>query len=139
MAKHLSSSSTRVPVRRRLSVQYVAEFKRLMAKCGIDCTIVIAHVERYLNLRNNDAALELLLREGCMLQINAYSLVEESDMSIKSAASRLVAERKVSYIGSDSHRSNHRLPNYRSGVEYIYENCDRADADAIVFGNAEEM
>lgn len=120
-------------------VQYVADFKRLMAESGTDCTIVLAHVERYVNLRNNDAALELLLREGCRLQINAYSLVEESDPGIKSAARRLVEERKVSYIGSDSHRSNHRPPNYRSGVEYIYENCDRVYADAIVFGNAEEM
>ena len=39
--------------------------------------VVLAHVERYSNLANDDEALNTLLAWGCRIQINAYSLAEE--------------------------------------------------------------
>lgn len=42
-------------------------------------------------------------------------------------------------FGSDAHRLNHSPPELLSGVNYIYENCDKEYADAVCFGNAERL
>ena len=47
--------------------------------------VVLAHVERYSNLANDDEALNTLLAWGCRIQINAYSLAEEQKPSMKAA------------------------------------------------------
>lgn len=97
---------------------------------------VIAHVERYHNLQKDGEALNQLLEWGCLLQINAYSLEQESDPRIQTFARSLLRERKVSFLGSDAHRTNHRPPELESGVRYVYQHCDAAYADAVCYDNA---
>lgn len=101
--------------------------------------VIIAHIERCFGLHNNEAAVDSLRAMGCLFQVNAYDLVEVSDDGIRSFARKLLAERKVDFIGSDAHRSDHRPPVVRCGVGYIYETCDKEYADAVCYGNAERL
>lgn len=71
------------------------------------------------------------------MQINAYSLVEEKNESTKELARMLLKNKLVTFVGSDAHRTTHRPPNIKSGVDYIYQNCDGQYADDICFRNAE--
>lgn len=103
---------------------------------GTGVTPIVAHAERYHALADNPDAIEVLTYSGAMLQVNAYSLVEERRPEIKELARRLIKDRKISFIGSDCHGITHRPPMIKSGVEYIYENCDKAYADEVCFGNA---
>ncbi len=96
---------------------------------------VIAHVERYAQLFEGDTV-EQLVQSGCLLQINAYSLEEEAEETF-ARAQRLLLERKVSFLGSDAHRMNHRPPSVEKGLRYVYEHCPREYADAVAFGNAQ--
>lgn len=100
---------------------------------------VLAHVERYSVLCDEPSVVSHLKELGCLFQINAYSLVKEKHEGIKSFARKLLSEKLVDFIGSDAHRIDHRPPELTSGVEYIYEICDKDYADAICFRNAERL
>ncbi len=99
---------------------------------------VIAHVERYEHLRNDEVA-ALLLQKGCLFQVNAYSLSREMDLEIKNWARHLLEQKKVTFLGSDAHRTTHRPPDVKDGIAYIYEHCEKTYADAVVFGNAQRL
>lgn len=101
--------------------------------------IVIAHIERCKALSQAWSTVELLVELGCSFQINAYSLQQETDISIKSFARELVAKEYATFLGSDAHRPDHRPPAVASGIEYLYENCTTEYANALCYRNAEEM
>lgn len=98
---------------------------------------VIAHLERYPHLVEAGLA-EKLVKLGCMIQINAYSLVEERKEITRETARYLLNKGLVSFLGSDAHRTTHRPPMVGSGVQYIWENCEEAYARAVLYENAEK-
>lgn len=99
---------------------------------------VVAHVERYPALFDGHTVRELTER-GCLMQINAYSLEGESNEGITGAARGLLHEGLVTFLGSDAHRMDHRPPDVRTGLDYVYAACDRAYANAVAFGNAQKL
>lgn len=100
---------------------------------------IIAHMERYPYLREKMALVDRLREWGCRVQVNAYSLFEESDEAIKSWARRLVLEKKVDFLGTDAHRTYHRPPCAELGLQWLYENYDSDFADAIAWKNADRL
>lgn len=101
--------------------------------------VVLAHLERYESLADDEAALNTLLAWGCRIQINAFSLAEELNPSMKAFARRLLAERKVSFLGSDAHRTDHRPPCVKNGIRYVYDHCDVDYANAVCYENAKQL
>lgn len=101
--------------------------------------VVLAHIERCRVLDGEDKIIAQLKELGCLFQINAYSLVKEKYDGIRNFARKLLSEKLVDFIGSDAHRIDHRPPELTSGVEYIYENCDKDYADAVCFKNADRL
>lgn len=96
---------------------------------------VLAHVERYpFLIREN--FVEKLVEEGCLVQINAYSLQEEKTKIFKQNARYLLGKGLVNFIGSDAHRSDYRPPRMRKGVQYIWEFCDKEYAQDVIYRNA---
>ena len=102
-------------------------------------TPIIAHVERYINMAEDFEYYEKLIEMGCLLQINAFSLVKERKLSTKNAARALLGKKLVSFIGSDTHRLDHRPYDIVDAVRYIYETCEKDYADAVCYGNAERV
>ena len=98
--------------------------------------VIIAHTERYRNLRNDPNAIKLLRIWGCLFQVNAYSLVKEHNQNIKSFARKLLSARLVTFIGSDAHRMDHRPPDVADGIRYLYDTCDVSYANRVSFENA---
>lgn len=100
---------------------------------------IIAHMERYGNLRENGKLVDQFRAMGALIQINAYSLAEESNDAILEFARKLVRERKADFLGTDCHRSYHRPPCAASGIRWLYENADEEYADALASGNARRL
>lgn len=100
-------------------------------------TPVLAHVERYPFLIQKHFV-DDLVREGCLVQINAYSLTEEKTDIFKKNARYLLGRKLVHFLGSDAHRSDHRPPRMNSGVQYVWKNCDEEYAKDIIYRNAEK-
>lgn len=98
---------------------------------------IVAHMERYIYLRDNMQLVDQFRNMGALVQLNAYSLFDEMDDTIKYWARALVKERKVDFLGTDAHRTYHRPPSAQRGLNWLYENTDWEYADAIAFGNAQ--
>lgn len=99
---------------------------------------VIAHAERCPGVFGNPDRAAALHRLA-LIQVNAYSLVEECHAGIGSAARMLVDHRLADFVGSDAHRPDHRAPAVAAGARYIMEHCDPAYARAVLWGNAERL
>jgi len=100
---------------------------------------IIAHMERYKYLRDNMELVDRFRDQGALIQVNAYSLFDETDDSIKNWARRLVEEYKVDFLGTDAHRTYHRPPSAELGLNWLYENVEPEYADAIAWGNATHL
>ena len=100
---------------------------------------IIAHMERYQYLRGNMVLADGFREKGALIQVNAYSLSDEMNEDIKSWARQLVQEKKVTFLGTDAHRTYHRPPSAARGLNWLYSNMDAAYADAIAWGNAQTL
>lgn len=100
---------------------------------------IIAHMERYARLQVQMALVDALREMGCLIQVNAYSVFDEMDCSIKNWARQLVAERKVDFLGTDAHRTNHRPPSAQHGLDWLYANHEKEYIDAIAWANAQKL
>ena len=97
---------------------------------------IIAHAERYPGLYE---IVPELIKSGCRIQVNAHSLTSDADEDEKTYARRLLSERYVSFIGSDSHDLLYRPPMLSEGVRYIREYAENGYAEDILHGNAEKL
>ncbi len=119
-------------------IEYIfSAIKKFKEKTQFD--IIIAHLERYKMLNEKREYVELLGEMGCKLQINVHSLVDESNYDTKDFARWLLQDRKVSFLGSDAHRMDHRPPNVASGIEYIFEHYPEDYAKDVCYRNAERL
>lgn len=114
-------------------VSYIAELHKYGYKT------ILAHTERYPNLFEDYRWIPTLQQEGCLLQVNAYSFKNESKKQIRDFARKLLSEKRITFIGSDAHRTTHRPYAVQDGVCDIYENCDAEYAKDICYRNAERI
>ena len=96
---------------------------------------ILAHTERYPALFEEDV-LRKLISLGAMIQVNLYSLDEENNEIVKQRARFLVDNQLAHFVGSDSHRINHRSPKYEYGVRYLTEHCEKEYVEKLCFRNA---
>lgn len=101
-------------------------------------TPIIAHIERYYFLHEDEAALNRLREWEIPIQVNTYSFTEEPESSVRLFAQKMLARQQVTFIGSDAHRITHRPPRLTAGVRYICENCDPEFAADVCYRNAEK-
>jgi len=97
---------------------------------------IIAHIERY-----SFFSIENMLRlkgKGCMLQANVFSLKEEENSITKANARLALQEKLIDFLGSDAHRTNHRPPNVKSGLNYLNKIQDTNYVYSITKGNAKK-
>lgn len=100
-------------------------------------TPIIAHIERYYFLHDDEVALDRLREWEIPIQVNACSFTEEKDSAVRMLAQKMLARRQVTFIGSDAHRIGYRPPLLAAGVRYICENCDPKFAADVCHRNAE--
>lgn len=97
---------------------------------------ILAHAERYRLLRKKPELWHRIAENGAAIQINAYSICEDSNPDTVKAARYLLENRLVSFIGSDAHGADKRPPRLQTGVQWIYDHCPEEYADAVVHDNA---
>lgn len=98
-------------------------------------TVVLAHVERYPFLIR-EHFVETLVKEGCLVQINANSLVDTKIEIFQQDARYLLEHRLVNFLGSDAHGVEKRPPKMQEGVQYVWENCEEEYALDVIYRNA---
>lgn len=99
---------------------------------------ILAHAERYPALFEGQI-LQELINLGAMIQVNLYSLEEEINESVKERARHLVNNRLAHFVGSDSHRTNYRPPEYETGIRYLEEHCEKEYLENVCYKNADDI
>lgn len=100
---------------------------------------IIAHLERYKELRDHMELVEQLREAGARIQLNAYSLACERVDAIRNWARRLILEKKADFLGTDAHRTGHRPPLAAEGLQWLYASTDQSYADAVAHENARQL
>lgn len=77
-----------------------------------------------LRYRRNLKIFHIITEQNLAVQVNAYSLAETENVGVRDFARRLLQEKLVTFIGSDTHGTGHRPVSLASGVRYIHETCD---------------
>lgn len=98
---------------------------------------IIAHMERNFNITG--PMVGMLINCGALIQVNAFSFVDEEDESFKQRARELLNSKYIHFIGSDGHRTNHRPPKLDNGIQYILDNSEHSYAMEILYGNARNL
>ena len=98
---------------------------------------IVAHMERNYNLAISSVG--LLVNEGALVQVNAYSFVDKRDSEMREKARILLKNSLVHFVGSDAHRVDERLPNFSAGIQYVMENSNNDTAYKILYGNAKNI
>lgn len=99
---------------------------------------ILAHAERYPYLQGETGRIDEFRAMGGRIQLNVYSLSEETDPAIRTWAQQLVLTRRADYLGTDAHRTYHRPPRIQAGLDWLYENVDPIYANWLTWERARE-
>lgn len=99
---------------------------------------IIAHIEFY-PLLCNDSFINKVISLGVKIQVNLFSLEEETRTEIKDCARSLVNNKYAHFIGSYTHSFECKPPCYEKGLKYLSENCDEKYFDEICYLNAKSI
>ena len=100
---------------------------------------IVAHVERYPQIRKDFENLEALREIGAYLQVNAGSILGEEGFQIKRFCKKLMKNDMLDFVGSDCHRTNKRTPNLGPCVEYMEKKMGKAYTEHIFIHNQQKF
>lgn len=98
---------------------------------------VFAHIERYAHVIDS-SFIAHYKEQGCLFQMNYYSLFEEEDPVIVSFAKEMIALEYIDFLGSDMHNIHHRPPMICNGIQYLKKHCNEEYLQRILYDNAVE-
>lgn len=101
--------------------------------------VILAHVERYANLRDDMELVENLCETGVLLQVNASSILGDKGRAVKKFVQNLLKEEMVFCVGTDAHDLKHRPPQMKKAAEYVAKKYGEEYARRIFFSNAAKM
>ncbi len=103
---------------------------------GMGYLPILAHVERYQCLFQEEDKVRELRSMGCGIQANAGSVAGEYGFTVKRFTHKMLRLRLIDYIGTDAHNTGRRSPRIRKCAEMILKKCDAEYAEAILSKNA---
>lgn len=102
-------------------------------------TPILAHAERNFDLADHKKFADKLIELGVLLQVNADSLMIERIKPFKKLAKYLLTEGKATFLATDSHGDDYRVPYYKPAVEWLYLYCEVDYVDGLVVNNAKRL
>lgn len=100
-----------------LSLHQIRNAIRRVTDAGYDA--LLAHVERIAALHRDPGALEPLVKDGAVAQLNGGSLVGEFGPALKRASRALLKTGHVQVISSDAHRPETRPPRWDAVLKFL--------------------
>ncbi len=100
---------------------------------------VIAHAERYTKSYRGMEDVRWLKENGCLIQINLYSLDADPCEERKEFTRQMVREKLSDFVGTDAHRLTHRPAKAAGGMKVLTKIADPAYAQKVAFANAAQL
>lgn len=81
-------------------------------------TPIVAHIERYDEVKRNPKCIQTLIDIGCLIQVNTCAFL---DRRTKRLAFKLLRHDMVHCLGTDAHDPLQRKPDYDLAKNYVYK------------------
>lgn len=91
---------------------------------------ILAHIERYEALMNDEDLLDEYINAGCLVQVNIGSF-SGAHRSTRKKLIKYLESGKIHFIGSDCHNITTRPPDYEDGVKVILKKCGQQAIDRL--------
>lgn len=91
---------------------------------------ILAHIERYPALMENEDLLDEYIEMGCLVQVNISSFTAAS-RHIRKKLFKYLETGRIHLIGSDCHNLSSRPPEYEKGVNEIIKKCGKETIDIL--------
>ena len=114
---------------------YHTMFKGLSNLLNAGYWPIIAHVERYRCLHNNENLIDELVNLGCYIQMNCGSLKGGFLSSEAVFHRKLIKQGLVHFLGSDCHDGKLRVPNMKTTELLLQKKCDERILNRIFYEN----
>ncbi len=111
------------------SSSYIDEVESLIRDRGF--RVVLAHLERYMDIKANKKKIQELTGLPVFVQINAESLLEWRK---RGKLIKMFKNGEAHLLGSDCHGINHRVPNLGDGREVL-----RKKAGSVVLSDIDDL
>ena len=113
---------------------YETVFRGIRGILGTGMIPILAHVERYRCLRDEENLKELL-RCGCLYQMNFDSLAGNVFSANVRWCRRQVLSKRVFAMGTDMHRLDFRPPEIGPALTWLVNHVDADQVKAMLYGN----
>ena len=110
----------------RWNEEIIAEVKNLVNSRKF--TVMIAHLDRYLDIKDNKPSLKKLLSMPVTIQLNASAFLNHK---VKRKVVKLVEKQDRVVLGSDAHNMNSRPPVLGEARAFISKRCNLCALDKI--------
>ena len=91
---------------------------------------ILAHIERYEALMNDETLLDEYIASGCLAQVNISSF-SSAPRGIRKKLIKYLESGRIHLIGSDCHNLTTRPPDYEDGVKAILKKCKPRTIDRL--------
>ena len=96
---------------------------------------IVAHVERYSDIVSNPARVQDLIEMGCLIQVNASSVMGKYGFGISHFTRKLLKDELVHFIASDAHDTGRRAPKLLDCRDYVERKFGEDYAKQLFFTN----
>ena len=120
------------------------EDKKAISK-GIDKLLsvgyipILAHAERYKDIRGNIDFLKEQKDNGALIQIDTRSIFGDFGLGTRLFCKKILQNYLADFVSSDAHSLHKRPPGIKEAYEYIKKKYGKDYAEAICFKNAFHM
>ncbi len=97
---------------------------------------IIAHVERYSDIVSHPSRVQDLIDMGCLIQVNASSVMGKYGFGIGHFTKKLLKERLVHFVATDAHDAKKRAPEIADCRSYVERKLGQDYAKEIFLINA---
>lgn len=98
---------------------------------------ILAHVERYIQVKENPNIIYECINEGALIQINSNTVVSKNSKEASKVCKILLDNNMVHFIATDAHNTNRRKPAIKDSYNYIINNYGKYKADKLFKLNQE--
>ena len=100
---------------------------------------ILAHVERYERVNEEDHAEELKRQTGCLYQVNAGALTGENGFALKSRSRKLLKNGLADFVATDAHSEKERGPRIARCADWLEKKLGEAERKRLLTDNPEAV
>ncbi|MEI3279805.1 MAG: CpsB/CapC family capsule biosynthesis tyrosine phosphatase [Eubacterium ramulus] len=118
--------------------EYAMIFQTVLMAQEAQVIPVLAHIERYRALQNQDAV-RRIRKAGASVQINCESILGKTGFRTKHFCQKLLKEKLVDLIASNAHNTDQRQVHMRESMTLVEKKYGSAEVERIFAQNPESL